>query len=355
MLNGTNGTNDKCNILNYDYICNNNFILPNSEYIRLIIFIIIIFSLILNAFIVFIICSNRRRREFSLSGSLTLIILIVNFCHRGSYLINWVIKDKKYEIELEPDKTLKNVGVLLFGNPSNFNICIIQGATLIFLSICQDIFINIFFGFINSEGKEKKVLFKILLLFAGVIFPLVFTLLLVDMDIIGINEKFCHIIKYKFHIDNTKNNKIEYMKEENYNFYKIFIFIIRGINFLVTLFYIIRAIKYIINSDKKDRKRERLISSLPVVIIASFFLLIEIIFKSLFFISDFEEELMTIYLILNTLDSIFLPLSFAIKHNFFVYFCCCCRSKIISNNNNENEASIQEIEVDGLLPQNKKN
>ena len=64
---------------------------------------------------------------------------------------------------------------------------------------------------------------------------------------------------------------------------------------------------------------------------------------------------MTIYLILNTLDSIFLPLSFAIKHNFFVYFCCCCRSKIISNNNNENEASIQEIEVDGLLPQNKKN
>ena len=345
MLNGT------CNISNYDYVCNNNFVLPNGDYIRLIIFIVIIISFILNVFIIYIICSNRRKRDFSFSGSLTLIILISNFLHKVSYLINWVIKNENTEIELEPDKTPKNVGVLLFGNPSNFNTCVIQGASLIFFSISQDILINIFFGFINSEGKEKKTLFKILLFFAGLIFPLSFTLIFYNLDIIGINEKFCHITKYKFDIDDT--NAIEYMEEENYNFYKIFIFIMKGINFVVTLFYIIRAIKYIQNSDKKDKKRERLISSLSVVFIACIFLLIEIIFKTLFFISDFEEKLITIYLILNSLDCIFLPLAFSIKHYIFVYLCCCCRIKIFSNNNNENESSIKEIEVD-LLPPNKK-
>ena len=349
MYNGT------CNISDYDYECDNNFVFPNGDFIRLFIFIVIIISLILNSFIIYIICSHRRKRVFSFSGSITLIILIVNFFHKASYLFNWVIKNDKTEIELEPDKIPKNIGILLIGNPSNFDYCIFQGASLIFFSISQDIFINIFLGFINSEEKRKKTLFTIILLFAGIIFPLFFTFIFVQMDIIGINEKFCHITKYKFNINDTETNTIEYMKEENYNFYKIFIYIIKVINFLVTLFYIIRAIIEVRNSDKKDKKKILIISSLSVVITACLFLLIQIIFKTLFFISDYEEKLMNLYLILNSLDCIFLPLAFSFKHNIFIYyFCCCCRSKFFSNDNNENDTTIKEIDVDALLPPNKK-
>ena len=351
MLNGA------CNISNYEYDCDFNFFLPNYDYSRLFIIIFIGISLILNVFIVYIICGNRRNRDFSLSGSLTLIILFVNFCHKVMYLFNWVIKNDNTEIELETDKSRKNVGALLFGNPSNFGKCKIQGMFLIFFSISQDILINIFCGFINSEVKEKKALFKILLFFAGFIFPGAVAVCFYGVELIGINEKFCHISKYTFNIDNTNNNIIEYNEEEYYGFYKAIIFFIRGINFIITLLYIIRAIKYIKNSDKKDKKRERLISSLSVVVIACLSLLIEIIFKILFFInSDFEETiLMTIYLLLNSLDCILLPLAFSIKHYIFIYLCCCClRNNILSNNNNDNDTSLKEIEIEDILPPNKK-
>lgn len=341
--------NGKCNISNYDYACNNNFFLPNGDFIRLIIFIIIIISFILNVFIIYIICGNRRKRDFSLSGSLTLIILIVNFLHKASYLINWVIKNEYSKVKLDPEKPPKKVGLLLFGNSSNFHSCRIQGLLLIFLSISQDILINIFCGFIHSEIKEKKALFTILLVFAGFIFPLCVAFCFYGLDIIGINEKFCYISKYAF---NTDNNK-EYIEEDNYIFYMIIIILIRGINLAITLFYIVKAIKYIKNNDKKDKNRERLISSLSVVIIASFTLLIEIIFKILFIISDFEENFMDIYLILNSLDCILLPFAFSIKHNIFLYFCSCCVRSSYSNTN-ENDTSLKEIEFDDLLPQNKK-
>ena len=136
-----------------------------------------------------------------------------------------------------------------------------------------------------------------------------------SIDIVGINEKYCYISKYSFYND-TNNNIFEYVEEENYNFYKAIIFFIRGINLIITLYYIIKAIKYIKNNDKKDKKRERLISSLSVVIITCFSLLIEIIFKTLFFINpDFEETiLMTIYLYLNSLDCFLLPFAFSTKH-----------------------------------------
>ena len=346
MLNGT------CNISNYEYDCDFIFIVPDGDYSRLVIFIFIVISFILNVFIVYIICGNRRNRDFSLSGSLTLIILIVNFCHKASYLINWVIKNKNTKVKLEPDKSPKNVGLLLFGNPLQFKPCRFQGLFLIFFSISQDILINIFCGFINSELKEKKALFTILLVFAGFIFPLCVAFCFYGLEIIGINEKFCHISKYTFNLENINNN--EYIEEEYYNFYKAIIFLIRGINFVITLLYIIRAIKYIIkNNNKKDKKRERLISSLSVVIIACFSLFIEIIFKIVFISSDFEEEFIVIYLILNSLDCILLPFAFSIKHNIFLYLCSCClRSSFLANN--ENDTSIKEIEFDDLLPPNKK-
>ena len=142
--NTDNNTDNITNITNNDPNINFNFFLADGDFYRLIIIIFIIVSFLLNIIIIFIICCcYGKKRVFSFSGTLTLIILIVNLLHISSYLINWVIK-----------KEGTNQISLLYGSG---NACIFQGFLLIFLSMSQDIIVNIFFAFINSGEKEKNI------------------------------------------------------------------------------------------------------------------------------------------------------------------------------------------------------
>ena len=342
-------------INNYDYFSKEYFFVLNGDHTRLVIMIFILISFILTIFIIFMLHNYRKKREFSsfsLSGLLSLNILIENFFRTFSYIFNWLIKDDNTKFNGY------NIGALLNGNPSNFNLCIVQGFLLIFLSISQDIITNIFFSFVNVEQQEKKHLYIIILLIAGYIFPASVSFFYYKFEIIGINEKFCYIEKYSFKIDDEKNEVI-YHKEKNYKLHVLYIFIIRSFNFFITLYYIIRAIRYIknIKNNENDAKAGKLFSSLPVVFVSSFTLFIELIFRFLSFIDiELEEKLIGIYIIMNSADSILLPLSFFLKHKIYRYFCCCIRTKIGNydeNNDENNDSSIKDIEISTLIPPEK--
>ena len=101
---------------------------------------------------------------------------------------------------------------------------------------------------------------------------------------------------------------------------------------------------------ENDKKKEKLISALPVVLITFFTLLVFIIFRIICFIdSELEEEYNGVYLVLNTVDSILLPLSFAITHELYRYFLCCSNRSILDANENDST-----LEIDNFLPPGKK-
>lgn len=352
MNNKTNIPFNSIDYKDYDFGSAKIFFGFEDDWTRLIIIIFIILSLAIDIIITIILFFYKKKKEFSLSGVATLNILYVNFFRTFLYGFNWVIKNKETEAIIEPNKSPINVGALLFGNPTDFGLCSFQGFFLILLTLSQDIIVNIFLAFVNLEGKEKKHLFILILLVAAYIFPASISIIFYHFDIIGINEKVCNISKYTFTIKDD-SEKVEYNIETNYIIYKAIIFSFRLLNFIITLVFIIRACKYISEAKEKldDKKKEKLISALPVVIITFFTLFVFLIFRILCFIdSEIEEKYFGVYLVLNTVDSILLPLSFAITHEIYRYFLCCC-TMFISEPANENDSTF---EIDEYLPPGKK-
>lgn len=350
--NYTNITEDNILNPNYSFSSFGNFFLGGeNEYIRLIIIIFIIISLILNVIIISIIFC-RKNANFSLSGFITFIILVVNFLHIFSYSINWLIKNKNTEIQLNTgtNESPVNIGGLLFGNPSNMYPCKVQAFLLISLSMGQDFIINIFFAFVYFEGKENKALFIIMLFFIGIISPLALTFLVFNS--IGINVKYCHLTKYIFDIklDETNNTIVEYMEDSYYNFYKAIFLLIRVLNLIINVFFIIKGFLYIIKNKKggkKNKKRDKINASLIVIFISAFTLLIELIFKTIFFINNKkEEEYISYYLLFSSLDSILIPFAFSIQHRIYriyIYICPCLTKKfdnILDDNSLQDKSDL---------------
>ena len=330
---------------NYDFLNAKNFFGLNDDPIRLVIIIYIFLSFILNLLIIFALFCYKNKREYSLSGLLTWNILLINFVHILFYMLNWVIKNGQIEITLDGGN---KVGGLLIGNPSNLLACKVQAFFLIFLSMSQDIIVNIFFIYINMEEKEKEHLFIIILIFAGYVFPLCITFIFTNNDALGINEKFCYISKYSINV--KENGQVEYNNYDDYIIYKLIITIIRGLNFLLTFFFIFRASRYIRRKEKTDKKREKLISSLPIVVIAFITLFIDLVYKILSFISnEFENNLASIYLVINCFDSILLPFAFSIKHSLYLYLCCAVNMEKDPDNVMENDTSLKDFDFDQLI------
>ena len=121
---------------------------------------------------------------------------------------------------------------------------------------------------------------------------------------------------------------------------------------MIMAFFVIRACRYIKRSEKSNKKNEKLKDSLPIVLIAFFTLGVDIIFKILSFIDDdLEEKLIEAYIILNSIDSILLPLAFSIKHKIYLYICCCFQTRNVEfySSNNENDASIKDPDIEQLM------
>ena len=169
-----------------------------------------------------------------------------------------------------------------------------------------------------------------------------------NFDALGIYEKYCYISKYSFSIN--ENNKVEYNDNKNFILFKIIITFIRGINFFLTLFYIFKAGVYIKKSKKQIKKRQKLIYSLPVVIITFLSLFIDLIYKIISFIKpEYETRFNGIHLIIVCLDSILLPLGFSIMHGIYIYLCCLTNTSFINSGNADLDSSIKDMDAETLL------
>lgn len=337
----------------YDFFTLDNFFGGSDNIIRLIIFIDVLLSFFLYLLIIITLCYYKKNREFSFLGFLTLNVFVVNFFLTVSYMLDWIVKDDQTETKLEKYSPPVNIGALVIGNPNNFKICIIQGFLLIFLSINQDTIINIFFSYIILGKKDIKSFFVLIYIFLGLVFPFIFTYFYYHFHIIGIDEKFCYVSKYIFEIN---NNIVKYKENKNYVFYKFSITLIRTLNFIFTIFLLIKAIYYIKTNDKNDKKREKLISTLPIVIITFFTLCIELIYRfGCLIITNFEFDYIGIYIVLSTLDSFMLPFAFLIKFNLFKLWFCSSKANDADDDNkfNDNDNSINDISIENILSDKK--
>ena len=323
---------------NYDFFNAANFL--GADYIRIIIIIYIFLSFLLNLFIFFTIFFYKSKKKMSFSGFITCNILIINFLHTLSYIFNWVIKNNETETKICKE------GALLIGNVSNTALCTFQGCSLIFFSLCQEILNNLLLGYIIFNGKENKPIFILIFALLGYIFPALFVVVFSINDLIGINEKYCYFEKYKLSIVSEKNS-FKYIENTNYIICQGVLYSLRSLNFIGTILFLIKSIIYIIKADNKDHKRETLISSIPTAIVIFCSSFIELIFRILFMISsEIENKYIGTYLILNTIDSIFLPLSFIIDYKLYQFWFCRDNDK----NNNDLDTSFQ----DSLLPEDQK-
>lgn len=322
---------------NYDFFNAANFL--GADYIRIILIIYIFLSFLLNLFIFFTIFYYKSKKKMSFSGFITCNILIINFLHTLSYIFNWVIKNNETETKIGKE------GALLIGNLSNTAPCTIQGCSLIFFSLSQEILNNLLLGYIIFNGKENKPIFILIFALLGYIFPALFVGIFSLFNLIGINEKYCYFAKYTLDKDSEKNS-FKYIDNTNYNICQGVLFSLRSLNFIATILFLIKSIIYIIKADNKDHKRETLISSIPTAIVIFFTSFIELIFRILFMISsDNENKYIGTYLILNTIDSIFLPLSFIIEYKLYQFWFWRDNDK-----NNDFDNSFQ----DSLLPEDQK-
>ena len=163
---------------------------------RLVKIIYILISIFLNLIIIISIV-KRKIKKNPLALWLTGNILIMNFIHTFSYLLNWVTNlDNEYKFEDDEDYS---VGSLLIGNPkNNYSLCQIQGFLLIFGSLGQDIAINIFFYIINSSKPPNKFLITIISFVLTYCFTFILCLILAIVKGFGINERHCYLKKFDF-------------------------------------------------------------------------------------------------------------------------------------------------------------
>ena len=123
-----------------------------DDIIRFIKILYLFFSIVLNLLIV-ISLLKRKKNKNSIGLCLTGNILIINFIHTFSYILNWVTNIDNAYILNEKYK----IGGLLIGNPKdNYSVCQIQGYMLLYSSLSQDLSIIIFFYIINMSELPSK-------------------------------------------------------------------------------------------------------------------------------------------------------------------------------------------------------
>ena len=194
-FNSNNTIIDKIASGDYNFFSAKDFFGFNDK-TRLVKIIYILISIFLNLIIIISIV-KRKIKKNPLALWLTGNILIMNFIHTFSYLLNWVTNlDNEYKFEDDEDYS---VGSLLIGNPkNNYSLCQIQGFLLIFGSLGQDIAINIFFYIINSSKPPNKFLITIISFVLTYCFTFILCLILAIVKGFGINERHCYLKKFDF-------------------------------------------------------------------------------------------------------------------------------------------------------------
>ena len=294
--------NDDINDPNYSILNAYNFFIA-GDYVRVIIFLYIVFSFILNLIIIIAIFISKKKLSFI--SKITLSIMGINFIHTFTYIYQWVVNipDKSLKIENE------TVGFLLTGNPNNMIACHTQAFFLISSSISQDFLINIFFYLINKSNLPNIIYIWLAVLILAFILPLFFTLMLLMVGALGINDRFCYVNKYVYNHNNPSK------RYELYDYFRLWVTIVysvRTVNLIFSLYIFFKIIKYIM---KKKLKLIYIFKMAYILLIQLVTISIGIIYRiSSFFSRTFSANFSSLYLILNTIDGVLFPFSFIIAN-----------------------------------------
>lgn len=298
-----------------------------GDAIRLVKMIHIFLNFILLLLILISIIKNRKRR-LSISLKLTANILIINFMHTLSYIINWVTNlDKAYVIDNN-----NKIGGLLVGAPlKNFGVCEFQGFMLIFTALSQDILINIFFYIINRPSIPSKQ--KIIVIYAslGYFLPFLIAFIYFLIGGLGLNDRYCYIKKFKFEFD-SNNNPAYYL----YDYFRVLIvivYLIRGINLMISCYLLYNIIKFV---KSHNIKKNYILKSSTILIVQMITVSIGIIYRISNIIPGSDNTFFSnIFLNINTLDGIFFPLSYSLSNGIYTDLFC-------HNFNNDSIMSIYD-------------
>ena len=308
---GDNSIPDKICNSDYNFFTVKGFFGFNDG-IRLVKLIYIFISFILNLLIV-ISLSKRKKKQNSIALVLTGNILLINFIHTFTYILNWVTNlDNPYKMEYN-NKNYK-VGGLLIGNPThNYFVCKLQGFMLLYSSLSQDISIIIFFYSINMSTVPSKLKIYTILLGIGHFLPFFYSTICAIIDGIGLNDRYCYIKKFEF-------------TNPSYKIYKYFSCLIiitysmRAINLSISVYLLIKINKYV----KKHKFRN-------LYIFKTYFLLIlQVITTSIGFIyrishliaNDNNKGFSNAFLCINTIDGILFPLSYSLSNGIYTNLFC---------------------------------
>ena len=307
-----------------------------NDVFRLIKFIIIFISFILNllyiiSYIKIKAAKKIKYKKNSFSFMLIINILIVNFIHSSSYLLNWMryVKNDYYEFSLDENHKNKkyHIGGLLIGNPKNKEwVCLLQGYLMIFSSLSQDSLINVFFYFINNSEIPKKLKSRIILIIFGYAIPFLFSIIYIITKNVGINFRFCYVKKFYFENGYIFNNNYILVTSVLYGF--------RFINLIISLIFLFKITQYV---KSEDLNKKYILRAAIILITQIITILIDIInILCDFFIDD--EKLLIVYdifLCINTLDCIIFPFIFSLFNSTY-------RNLFCNLEMNESLATIEE-------------
>lgn len=279
--------------------------------IRLIKIIYIIISFILNL-IIFVILFKRKSKKYSIGLQLTGNLLMINFIHTFAYLLNWVTHlNESYKLKV--NLKIYDIGGLLIGNPkNNFWMCQTQGFLIIFSSMSQDIFINIFFYIINKSSIITKRNLTFLSYSLGYILPFLYALIYLFIGGIGLNDRYCFIKKFEFE-DTGYSFNLEFRP------LIVALYTIRGINFIINIILLIKIIKYVYSHNLNYMY---IFKSSILLIIQIITISIGIIYRvSNLSIDADNTAFSNLFLCINTIDGILFPLSFCLSNRIFCNLC----------------------------------
>ena len=291
---------------------------------RLIKLVYAIINLILNLLIIISIIKSKTKK-FSVAWQLTGNILLMNFIHSSSYLLNWTSYDKILIDEngniMDENATgnIYKVGGLLIGDLEHMGVCITQAFLLVFSALSQDFSIIIFFYIINLESIPSKKTILIILLLLAYCFPFVFTSIYLILGQLGLNDRFCYVKKFEF----VKQSNSYYKFNFNGLIYEILIYLIyvfRTTYLIVSLWLLFKIIKFV---HENNKSKMYILKSSAILIMQMITIILGFIYRISGNFSDkFSTYFATPFLFINTLDAIFFPLYFSLTNGVYkILFC----------------------------------
>jgi len=306
-----------------------------------------IICLILNLLIIISIIKSKTKK-FSVAWALTGNILLMNFIHSSSYLLNWsstikinIDEDGKFVNENESGNFYK-VGGLLVGDLEHMGVCKTQAFLLVFSALSQDVSIIIFFYIINLESIPSKKHILIILLLLAYCFPFSFSLIYLLLGQLGLNDRFCYVKKFRFEEPLVKGDYYKFYF--NGTIYEILIYIIyifRTIYLIVGLWLFFKIIKFV---HENNKSKIYILKSSALLILQMITIILGFIYRVSGNFSDaFSTFFATPFLFINTLDAIFFPLYFSLTNG--VYKILFCRSGLDERNNSNQSGENGETKI----------